>query len=214
MRKLIIVVVLLLTIIITVSVSAEDKKISTTINLKNDWGDASGKTVDTQRAFIFWNYKDVGGGGIDMAITRRKDYFQVDPFLTFNRGSWYFVGGASVDNFSQYIQGGFWYMNSIGKTFVFADIRNYFATGGNAKDYVEGFFEVTHPIGKRFFMGADLDYVLWWEGSHKWLLVGPIIGMKFNKNISFYTRISREWNIIDDKSDGSNRFRLGMTISF
>lgn len=205
--------VLLAIFILSISVSAEEEKVSTSINLKNDWSDASGKTVDSQKMFVLWHYKNIGGG-MDMAITRRKDYFQVDPFLTFNRGPWYLVGGASVDNFSQYIQGGFWYMNSIGKTFVFADIRNYFATGGNAKDYIEGFFELKQPIGKRFFMGADLDYVLWREGNNSYFLFGPIVGVKINKNISVYMRISREWNIIDDKSDGSNRFRLGMTISF
>jgi hypothetical protein len=219
MKRYVLVLVLLSVVFFSVVslVSAEEvkeEKISTTIVLKNDWVFRnSGQSSDVQRMSTYWGYKSFGGG-FDLSYARKDGYIQVNPYLTLNKGPWFLVGGFSFDNFSQYVQFGFWYLNRFGDFDVFVDIRNYFAVGGKAEGYLDNFIEITRPLGERFYAGLDLEYIHWWGAGHDWYFIGPLVGYRITKTISTFVRISHEWDILGSRIKEANCIRLGLTFKF
>ena len=191
----------------------KEEKVSTTITIKNDWVfPNSGESFDVQRLSAYWHYRYLGGG-FDLNYGRKGDYIQVKPYLTLNKGPWYLVGGFSADNYSQYVQTGFWYVNTFDKLGVFLDVRNYFGVGGKSDSYLDNFLELTYPLGKKFYVGVDLIYDHWWQGSHDWALVGPLVGYKFTDTVSAFVRVSHEWDMAGKTSE-ANCVRLGLTFKF
>jgi len=193
---------------------AKEEKVSTTIVLKNDFVFRnSGQSFDAQRMSTYWGYKSFGGG-FDLSYVRKDGYIQVNPYLTLSKGPWFLVGGFSFDNFSQYVQFGFWYLNRFGDFDVLVDVRNYFAVGGKAEGYLDNFLEITRPLGERFYAGLDLEYVRWWGCNHDWYFVGPLVGYRITKNVSTFVRISHEWDALGSRTNEANTIRLGLTFKF
>lgn len=195
---------------------SKEDKVSTLIILKNDFYEK----FQIQKA-QFYFHKDWLGGGFDVDLIRQSDFLKVRPYVTVNSGPWYFLAGASYANangkISEHAQIGVWYINKFGDWSVIADMRNYFGLNQNALAFSDNFFEITHPIGKdkKWFVGLDVVYDHWWEGkSHDWVLVGPVFGRKFTKNITGFIRVGREYDILDEKIEGANSFRTGVIINF
>lgn len=191
-------------------------KITTSLTIKNDFGfPKDGEDYTTQAISAYWHYKWLGGG-IDLRANFRNDFLEASPYLTLNYAHWYLLGGCVVDSEgSDFIQVGLWYINTIGKFNVVLDLRNYWPVDGkNLNSYTDDFLEVTYPLSDRFFVGIDLEYAHWWEGpSHDYLSVGPLVGYKISKNVSIFVRPTYDWNFAD-KTTGTTRVRVGLSLSF
>jgi hypothetical protein len=194
---------------------AEDEKVSTSITLKNDWSfPENGKSSSAQKLSTYWSYKSFGGGMDICFIKKTNNYFSLEPYLTYGNGPWFLVGGFSLDNSSRYAETGFWYIKTFGKLNAFLDVRNYFATSGKAEDYLDNFLELKHPLNDKFYAGIDLEFIRYWEGGGNWYMIAPLIGYNINQNISIFTRISRDWSVVDNQTSQSDRIRLALKMKF
>lgn len=193
---------------------ASEDKVSTSVTIKNNWvSPEAGDSLNTQGLDIYWSYGQLGGG-VDLCYASKSNFTQIKPYLTFNKGPWYLVGGFSVDNTAEFAQAGFWFVDSFSDFNVFLDVRNYFAIDGESDDFLDTYLGISHALGGKFYVGADLICDYWWKNGDSWYLVGPLVGYKFTKSLSVFTRLSREWLISDSETSASDCVRLGLNLRF
>ncbi|MFZ2188286.1 MAG: hypothetical protein WAV73_01845 [Candidatus Moraniibacteriota bacterium] len=220
-KNIVIVIAIAVTCMFVVTPSfiwAEDSlvdRVSTSITLKNDWHFVNGgKSFDTQEFFSYSHFHD-WGGGVVVSESRTADSIQVKPYATWNDGPWYLVGGASFGDCGQFFQAGGWYINSFGKLNVIVDMRNYFGLDAKSLNYLDSFWEVSYPLGDKFFVGVDAVYDYWWSNSNQWAMIGPFVGYNINKTISVFVRWTHEWDLPSGaKTTEANVIRLGLTFNF
>jgi len=197
-----------------------NEKVSTLIFLKNDLvRPQQGKVTKgyfTQTFSPYFHYKWVGAGG-DFSWTPKKDYQELKPYVTANKGPFYALLGYSGNSLEQkFIQTGGWYLNRFGKLLLFGDLRNYWSANKTSISYLDFFTHVSHPIGQYFYAGLETKYIHWWDPkkSHDWFLVGPLVGVNLTKTISVYARPSLDWNKVDNHSTRAFTFRVGLKFQF
>ncbi len=195
---------------------AKENKVSTLLFLRHEWVKPEQNTnYNSQSLFVFWQYKWFGAG-LDTTMRRKSDYLEARPFLAFNKGPWYLVGGFSTNSQDMdFGQAGIWYLNNHGKLFVFADIRNYWSIDGKKTDYLDTFLELLYPVAKKIQVGIDLTYDHWWRGSsHNWYQIGPILRYDFNQNIALHLRPTREWDVMENVKTKADSLRLELRFCF
>jgi hypothetical protein len=224
MKKGTMVVVTLIMIMTLVSAicfaeeKSEENSVSSTIAVWNEtYSPSKGENKNFQRMFGFFNYKPLGiGGAIEVRINEKNNYTELKPYLTFNRGSWYFLGGYSTDTEGlRFIQTGAWYINKFGDWNLTLDMRTYISVDGKKNDYTENLFRISHPIAGKLFGGLDLVYDHWWsESSRNFYMIRPFIGYKITKTLSVVSRYSREWDMGGEINKRADRLRLELCFSF
>ena len=142
------------------------------------------------------------GLGLDNTYCPDKDYFRTKPFATVNViGGLNLLGGLSLDNAGgDYAQLGFWYFGKLGeKVKIFLDPRFYIGTSERARDFFEGYAEISYPLNDKFTLAINVLHDHWWENNTNWALVGPVVYWKISSSITVFARIARETNF-----EGSN----------
>ncbi|MCK4540180.1 hypothetical protein KAU09_03435 [Candidatus Parcubacteria bacterium] len=201
----------------TAELQAEDKKASALIVIKNDFVEPEkAESYHKQSMTIYCHDGNWFGGGLSVTVKPKYDYTEVKPWFTLNKGPLYFLGGLSTDSSgNDYIQGGGWYINKFGKFKVFFDLRNYWNIDGESSDYLDCFLEGEYPLGKKFYVGLDLDYCHYWQDEdHNFYFVGPYVGYKVMDNLSVYLRLSCDWNVVHDNADRTDKARIGLKVTF
>lgn len=192
-----------------------DDNISSVIVFKNNYFFLDkGEKISTQDINLYLS-NDKIGGGVDVSMVRKNDFFKIEPFLTLNFKPWYFLGGFSVySDGTRYVQAGFWYIKAFKEVSVCLDVRNFFRVDGKNSSYFDPFLNLTYPVGKKFYIGADVEYTHFWETPGDYYMLGPLIGYNISDDISLYVRFSQEWNLVNGVCDRSQRIRLGLKFSF
>jgi hypothetical protein len=154
------------------------------------------------------------GLGLDNTYCPDKDYFRTKPFATVNvAGGLNLLGGLSLDNTGgDYAQLGFWYFGKLGeKVNIFLDPRFYTGTSEGARDFFEGYAEISYPLNDKFTLAINVLYDHWWENNTNWMLVGPVVYWKINSSITVFARIARETNF---EGGDATDIRTAIKLSF
>jgi hypothetical protein len=214
-------IILVLSSAVQVFAAEEVSSISTaetTVVLKNDWVKPEGSRGFFANGLWLYTHKDKFGIGFDSCENYKDGYYQIDPFITYDKGHWSGLVGFSSNNLgNNFVQVGFWYTKTYNKKLsVFVDIRNYFTVSGKQNSYLDNFMEITYPIGDKFYAGIDVEYLKWWDNSsHQCFFVGPLVGYKLSKNVHMFLRVSEEWDKKNHKtSTETDRVRLGLKFMF
>lgn len=193
------------------------EKISTLLILKNDLiTPQQGKSFFSQTITAYWHYKWLGGGG-DFTYTPRKEYLEIKPYITINKGPFYALVGYSGNSLEQkHIQVGGWYLDRFGKLVVFLDIRNYCAVNMISISYLETWINAYYPIGERFYIGTENKIVHWWDPKkdHNLVMLGPLVGVNITQATSVYIRPSVSWDMTDVQTKRDFCLRVGLKFQF
>ncbi len=192
------------------------EKVSTMIDLRNDFiVPEKGENLTGQSVNILWQSKWIGGF-LESDYKSKNHAFTIKSSLLFIKGPWYFLGGVSTNSQgSDFVQTGFWYVNNFGQLSVLLDMRNYWSITSKQNDYTDNLLRVMYPITDRASIGADLAYDRWWNvSSHNLYFIGPRLSYQLTKEISIYTRVSHEWDVLGSKTEAVDRIRVGLTFAF
>lgn len=197
---------------------AQDKeaKVSGSIVSKTDFVfPQEGKSKTTEVLSMYWQYKRLGGG-LDVVMDPKNDFFQTEPYLTFNKGPWYLLGGAAINSAgNRWAQTGGWYINKFGRFNLVIDVRNYWGLNSQSVSFLDTFGEATYDLSEKLFAGLDVEYVHWWKGkSHNRYFVGPVLGYKVIKNLTVFVRPSREWDALAGSTKYTDKVRIGLKFCF
>jgi hypothetical protein len=196
---------------------AQAERISTLLLLKNDLVMPQvGNKYYSQTVTAYWHYKWFGVGG-DATYAPRKNFAEIKPYLTVNKGPYYALVGYAGNSLEQkYIQTGAWYVNKFGKTKVFLDLRNYWAANKTSVSYLEFWTSLYHPLGERFYVGFENHFAHFWDPkkSHNRFLLGPLAGVNITKTVSVYVRPSIIWDIVDRHTRRDFFLRVGLKFQF
>lgn len=194
-----------------------EEKVSTLLILKNDLvAPQHGKSFFSQTITGYWHYKWIGGGG-DFTYAPRKEYLEIKPYVTVNKGPFYALLGYSGNSLEQkYIQAGGWYLNTFGKLTVFVDVRNYFGVNKSSISYLEAWISAYYKLGERFYIGAENKVAHWWDPKkdHNQVMLGPLVGYNITKTTSVYVRPSVTWDQIDGHTKRDFCLRVGLKFVF
>jgi hypothetical protein len=212
--------ILVLQLCFAAAVRAEEsgeEKVSTLLILKNDLvSPQQGKSFFSQTISGYWHYKWIGGGG-DFTYTPRKDFLEMKPYVTVNKGPFYALLGYSGNSLEQkYVQVGGWYWNTFGKLTVFVDVRNYCATNKSTVSYLDAWISAYYKLGDRFYIGAENRVAHWWDPKkdHNQVMLGPLAGINITKTTSVYVRPSVSWDMVDGITKRDFCVRVGWKTVF
>ena len=192
------------------------EKLSVMIDVRSDFIlPEKGENITAQSVNIWLQGKRFSGF-LETDYKSKSHTLTIKPSFLFKQGPWYFLGGASTDSQgSDFVQAGAWFVDSFGKLNVLADLRNYWSISGKKDGYTDNLLQVMYPITGKLSIGTDLLYDHWWNGPGRNLyLVGPIIAYQLTKEINVYTRVSREWDVLGDKTQTVDRVRLAAMLIF
>ena len=192
------------------------EKLSVMIDIRNDFIlPEKGENITAQSVNIWLQGKRFSGF-LETDYKSKSHTFTVKPSLLFKQGPWYFLGGASTNSQgSDFIQAGVWFIDSFGRFKILADLRNYWSILGKENGYTDNLFRVMYPIAGRLSVGGDFLFDHWWNGpGHNLYFVGPRIAYQLTKEMSVYTRVSREWDVFGDKTQTVDRIRLALVFIF
>lgn len=192
------------------------ERVSTMIDIRNDLiVPEKGESQMAQSVNVLWRYKGFGGF-LETDYKSKSHTLTIKPSLLFRLGSWHLLGGLSTNSQgADFAQTGAWFIDSFGNFKVLADLRNFWSISGRGNSYTDNLLRIMYPITSKFSIGADLAYDHWWnETNHNWYFVGPRISYQLTKGVSIYTRVSREWDALGDKTQTVDRIRLALAFAF
>ena len=197
----------------------ENDKPSFLVIIKNDYVQPNKKGAPGYYANTNNLYAKYGwlGIGMDATFSPKTNYLNVKPFMTLNKGPFSLLAGYSALNSGQcYMQTGIWYVNTHNKFFMIFDLRNLWSVDQRkSPSYLDFFVHITHPVGKYFYAGIEAEYIHWWDRpAHNWFFAGPVVGLKITKNVSVYARFAREFDIKTVRTETTDRYRIGIKMTF
>jgi hypothetical protein len=207
-------------VMLPLSVLAEEKtgdRITTMLILRNDLiAPQSGKKLSVQSVVAYWHYKWIGGGAEVYHVPGKKNYDEIKPILTVNKGPLYGLVGYRGNSLSEkYIQVGGWYVNRFRKLTVFLDVRNFCAVSKTSVSYLETWVSFYYPLGDRFYIGAENRFIHWWDPkNHNLATAGPELGVNITKTMSVYFRPFVSWDMMDAKTNRDLGLQFGLKLQF
>jgi hypothetical protein len=220
MKRIFVLLAVMIVVLLTVTpVFAEDEKsdkVFTYMDFRNDVVNSE-KTggQNIQSAVLWWQAKYLGGV-VEPEFRSKNHYERIKSALLWKVSeSWYLLGGISVDSQgSDFVQVGVWRIGKIGPFNSLLDARNYFSTSGQSNGYTDNLFRLMYPFTNKLSVGLDVCYDHWWQDSRNLYFAGPRITYQLTENINLYARFSREWNTFSTGTEYTDRFRVGIVITY
>lgn len=190
--------------------------ISTMVDLRHDFFyPKKGENLTAQSLKILWQHNWLAGF-LESDFKSSNHALTLKPSLLLRHGPWYFLGGLSANSQgSDFVQAGIWHVNRFGNFNILLDLRNYWSISGKGNNYMDNLLRVMYPLVGKLSIGTELGYDHWWNTSnHNWFLVGPRISYQLTKELSIYVRVSREWDVLGNKTEETDRIRTAIQFNF
>lgn len=193
-RGMVVMAVIILVFAVGWSEAKAREGILTAVSFSNNW---------TEKGYydelcVYW-LKGESALGVDVKVNPADDYLAVKPYLTIklrpDSPIDLLLGLTTDSTGADYVQAGFWYMNTFGRVNALLDVRNYGGMAGETADYMEDFLRLSRAVREKspLGIGIDIDYIRWWQSADNAYFLGPFINYKVSSTFSLFLRGSRLW---------------------
>lgn len=125
------------------------------------------------------------------------------------------VGGYLTNNENRYAHGGVYIGKTVACIYLYLDSQIYWDIDGFSQDYWDNFFVARYKL-KKFSLGPDLAYTLWYEEekNHQSIFYGLVVMYDINDKVSIGSRFADSWEEIGKESSDTFLIRTFVNIQF
>jgi hypothetical protein len=155
------------------------------------------------------------GIGGDFTYQPNIDYVEYAPYLTLKSGPHYALLGMSAGSLkNDFVQVGYWHINTYAKVNVVVDMRAYLGTNKTSNGFLDNYLEVTYPAGAKFKAGIVAEDIYSIAGKGNTFQTGPIAYLDISKSVTIFGRYQHGWMTSQAPTSESDMFRLAIQYSF